>query len=98
MQSPQLPLDGKGLHRFVESLRRDLAAADLEKALRRAFGYHFTRQSGSHRRLTTQTGGEHHLTIPAHDPLKPGTLRSILGEVAVHHRLTVDDVLQKLEF
>jgi predicted RNA binding protein YcfA (HicA-like mRNA interferase family) len=45
-------------------LPRDLSAADLEKALRRAFGYQFARQVGSHRRLTTQTGGEHHLTIP----------------------------------
>jgi predicted RNA binding protein YcfA (HicA-like mRNA interferase family) len=78
-------------------LPRDLAAADLEKALRRAFGYQFTRQSGSHRRLTTQTGGQHHLTIPAHDPLKLRTLRAILGEVASHHRLTVDNVLQQLE-
>jgi predicted RNA binding protein YcfA (HicA-like mRNA interferase family) len=77
-------------------LPRDLAAADLEKALRRAFGYQSTRQSGSHRRLTTQTGGQHHLTIPVHDPLKPGTLRAILGEVAAHHRLTVDGVLQQL--
>jgi predicted RNA binding protein YcfA (HicA-like mRNA interferase family) len=78
-------------------LPRDLSSADLEKALRRALGYQFTRQSGSHRRLTTQTGGEHHLTIPAHDPLKPGTLRAILGEVAAHHRLTVEVLLQRLE-
>ena len=78
-------------------LPRDLAASDLEKARRRALGYQFTRQSGSHRRLTTQTGGEHHLTIPAHDPLKPGTLRAIPGEVAAHHRLTVEDLLQRLE-
>jgi predicted RNA binding protein YcfA (HicA-like mRNA interferase family) len=78
-------------------LPRELAAADLEKALRRTFGYQFTRQSGSLRRLTTQTGGEHHLTIPAHDPLKPGTLRAILGEVAAHHRLPVEDLLQQLD-
>ena len=44
-------------------LPRDLSAADLEKALRRIFGYQFVRQLGSHRRLTTQTGGEHHLTL-----------------------------------
>ena len=29
-------------------LPRDLSAADLEKALRRAFGYQFVRQLGSH--------------------------------------------------
>ena len=77
-------------------LPRDLAAADLEKALRRTFGYQFVRQLGSHRRLTTQINGEHHLTIPNHDPLRPGTLRTILGEVMAHHRLTLDQVLQQL--
>jgi predicted RNA binding protein YcfA (HicA-like mRNA interferase family) len=78
-------------------LPRDLAAADLEKALRRGFGYRFTRQTGSHRRLTTEAGGQHHLTVPAHSPLKPGTLRAILGEVANHQRLTVEAVLQRLD-
>ncbi len=78
-------------------LPRNLAAADLEKALRRAFGYEFNRQTGSHRRLTTQTGGQHHLTIPMHHPLKPGTLRAILGEVAAHHRLAADEVLRRLD-
>jgi len=46
-------------------LPRDLSASDLEKALRRVFGYEANRQRGSHRRLTTQAGGEHHLTLPA---------------------------------
>ena len=77
-------------------LPRDLSAADLEKALRRAFGYQFVRQLGSHRRLTTPTGGEHHLTIPNHDPLRPGTLRAILGEVMAHHRLDLEQVLKQL--
>jgi predicted RNA binding protein YcfA (HicA-like mRNA interferase family) len=77
-------------------LPRDLSASDLEKALRRAFGYQFARQLGSHRRLTTQIGGEHHVTIPNHDPLRPGTLRAILGEVMAHHRLTFEQVLQQL--
>ena len=77
-------------------LPRDLSAADLEKSLRRAYGYQFVRQVGSHRLLTTQTGGEHHLTIPNHDPLRPGTLRAILGEVMVHHRVTLEDILAKL--
>ena len=78
-------------------LPRDVSAGDLEKALRRTFDYQFSRQVGSHRRLTsTQSGSQHHITVPAHDPLKPGTLRTILGEVAVHHDLSVDDVLTKL--
>lgn len=78
-------------------LPRDLAAAGLEKALRRAWDYQVTRQRGSRRRLTTPIGGEHHLTIPAHDPLKPVTLRTILAEVAAHHRLTIEEVRQRLD-
>lgn len=78
-------------------LPRDVSAADLEKALNRNFGYHFSRQVGSHRRLTSiKTGTQHHLTIPAHDPLKSGTLRAILGEVAEYHGLSITDVLTTL--
>ena len=77
-------------------LPRDLSAADLEKALRRALDYQLDRQVGSHRRLTTRTGGEHHLTIPNHDPLRPGTLRAILGELMAHHHLSLVQVLQRL--
>lgn len=43
-----------------------------------------TRQTGSHLRLTTQQGGEHHLTIPDHDALRAGTLSNILSKVAEH--------------
>jgi len=77
-------------------LPRDLSTSDLEKALRRAFGYQFIRQVGSHRRLTTQAGGEHHLTVPNHDSLRPGTLRVILGEIMEHHHLTLEQVLERL--
>ena len=77
-------------------LPRDVAAADLEKALCRALGYQFTRQRGSHRRLTTQIGGQHHLTIPAHEALKVGTLSPILRDVAEHHRLSREQVLEEL--
>ena len=79
-------------------LPRDLSSAELEKALCRVFKYHFVRQVGSHRRLTTLIGGEHHLTIPNHAPLRLGTLRVIPGEVMAHHRLTLAQVLHRLGF
>ena len=78
-------------------LPRDISGDALEKALRRSFGYAFTRQVGSHRRLTTQVSGEHHLTVPAHTPLKPGTLRGILGEVAAHHQMDIAAILERLD-
>jgi predicted RNA binding protein YcfA (HicA-like mRNA interferase family) len=59
-------------------LPRDLAAADLIKALA-TFGYRQTRRKGSHIRLTTQQQGEHHVTVPDHDPLRIGTLSGIVA-------------------
>jgi predicted RNA binding protein YcfA (HicA-like mRNA interferase family) len=76
-------------------LPRDLSGEDLVKVLA-VFGYAVDRQTGSHIRLTTQLQGEHHITIPAHDPLKIGTLNSILREVAGHFGLTRDQLLEKL--
>jgi predicted RNA binding protein YcfA (HicA-like mRNA interferase family) len=46
-------------------LPRDVSGDDLAKALQ-TFGYQITRQAGSHLRLTTTEGGEHHVTIPRH--------------------------------
>ena len=40
-------------------LPRDWSGADLTKRLA-VLGYGVTRQTGSHVRLTTQQGGEHH--------------------------------------
>ena len=77
-------------------LPRDLSGEDLVKALA-IFGYTVDRQTGSHIRLTTQLQqGEHHITIPAHDPLKVGTLNAILRDVAEHFGLTRDELLGKL--
>ena len=76
-------------------LPRDLSGADLAKALTR-LGYRITRQTGSHLRLTTELPAQHHVTIPAHDPLKVGTLSGILGDVAAHLKLDRDELLQRL--
>lgn len=59
-------------------------------------GYTVGHQTGSHMRLTTQRNGEHHLTIPAHGPLHVGTLSGILRDVAAHHCLTRDTLLEIL--
>ncbi|WAR43563.1 hypothetical protein [Methylomonas rapida] len=47
-------------------------------------------------RLTTLEKGEHHITIPAHNPLKTGMLSAILNDVAQHFNLTRDDLLSLL--
>lgn len=76
-------------------LPRDLSGPDLILQLAK-LGYSITRQAGSHVRLTTQEGGEHHLTVPEHDPLRIGTLASILAAVAAHHGISRDELLKRL--
>ena len=76
-------------------LPRDISGKDLIRHLKK-FGYEVTRQSGSHIRLTTIQSGEHHLTIPNHNPLKTGTLSSILGDVAAHFKLSKEEFINEL--
>jgi predicted RNA binding protein YcfA (HicA-like mRNA interferase family) len=64
-------------------LPRDLSGEELAVLLGR-YGYEVTRQTGSHIRLTTTQGGEHHITIPCHESLRVGTLNAILRDVAEH--------------
>jgi predicted RNA binding protein YcfA (HicA-like mRNA interferase family) len=52
-------------------LPRDLNGADLAKALS-GLGYRVTRQTGSHVRLTCAVPSTHHVTVPAHDPIRKG--------------------------
>jgi len=56
-------------------LPRDISGTELAGLFRR-YGYAITRQTGSHIRLTTQSGGEHHLTIPAHSRFARNRLRN----------------------
>ncbi len=76
-------------------LPRDLSGADLVRALGKV-GYRATRQTGSHVRLTCDTPVPHHVTIPAHDPLKIGTLAAILAEVSARSKLDRDELLRRL--
>lgn len=76
-------------------LPRDVSGADLAK-LFEAFGYAVTRQKGSHLRLTTHEGGEHHLTVPNHDALRPGTRAGVLKNVADHAGVTRESIVKQL--
>lgn len=72
-----------------------MSGADLARALTR-LGYTVTRQTGSHLRLTTEQGGQHHITIPRHSPLRVGTLHGIRDDVAEHAGLTRAELLRRL--
>ena len=76
-------------------LPRNVSGGQLASALP-LHGYQITRQTGSHLRSTTTTSGEHHLTIPVHDPLKLGTLSAIPSEVSRHLGISKAELIRRL--
>jgi predicted RNA binding protein YcfA (HicA-like mRNA interferase family) len=75
---------------------RDLNGADLTRRLA-VYGYSITRQSGSHMRLSREAaGGQQHLTIPANKPMRVGTLRQILKDVASQTGVSLEEVVQSI--
>ncbi|MBC8496991.1 MAG: type II toxin-antitoxin system HicA family toxin [Anaerolineales bacterium] len=76
-------------------LPRDISGEDLANLLRQ-YGYAITRQKGRHMRLTTDRGGEHHITIPRHKSLRVGILNGIIKDVAQHLNIERDDLIRYL--
>jgi predicted RNA binding protein YcfA (HicA-like mRNA interferase family) len=75
---------------------QNVSAGDLVRALK-CLGHENARQVGSHCRLSTEVGGTHHVTIPNDRPPKTGTLLGrVLNPVASHHKLSVEELLEKL--
>jgi len=75
---------------------RNLSGQEFAKALR-VLGYEKVRQDGSHIRMTTQLNGQHHVTIPNHRSLRVGTLNALLKMIAVHHKISVEELVTKLD-
>ena len=74
----------------------DIDGRELARILTR-YGYHATRQSGSHIRLTSEfKGGQHHITVPDHSPMKIGTLNSVIREVSSYLEIEKQDLIREL--
>jgi predicted RNA binding protein YcfA (HicA-like mRNA interferase family) len=74
----------------------DLNSKKLIRLLRK-YDYFIERQVGSHIRLSRNISGkEHQITIPNHNPIKIGTLNSILNDVAENLNLSKQDIIDKL--
>lgn len=74
---------------------RSISAKELIKSLGK-IGYEVSRQKGSHIRLTAQFPKVHHVTVPNHDPIKIGTLSSILSDVATARNQTKEELIQEI--
>ena len=78
-------------------LPRSLSGMELAALLRRSYGYHVIRQTGSHMRLVSDYKGyEHRISIPTHSRLKVGTLSGVLGDVANYLEISDGQLAQEL--
>jgi len=76
-------------------LPRNVSGERLIRSLER-LGYGVIRQQGSHVRLRHDGPPVHSITVPLHDPLKTGTLRGILFEVAQARQVTIESIAGSL--
>ena len=77
-------------------LPRDLAGRILVKALCRDWGYRVVNQEGSHIILQTEIPTHQRIPVPDHDPVRIGTLNSILRLVASHKGVEREEILRSL--
>ncbi|HAN09064.1 MAG TPA: hypothetical protein DCP90_00440 [Clostridiales bacterium] len=77
------------------SLPRDIDFSELIKNLKK-LGYETARQKGSYIRLITELNGKHAITVPAHDPIKVGTLNAIISDIAEHFKISKNELIKKL--
>ncbi len=76
-------------------LPRNISGQELVKILSK-LGYEKVQQKGSHIKVTTNINGQHHLAIPNHNPIKTGTLNSILRQAANHFSKTKEEIIEIL--
>lgn len=74
----------------------DLSGQELIKILKKKFDYEITRQNGSHIRISTMKNGQHHITIPNHNPIKIGTLNGIFGDISDHFKINKIELVNLL--
>ena len=77
-------------------LPRDCSGADLISVLCQHFGYRRVHQVGSHVILETDSPKHHRVAIPNHNPLRIGTLNSILRAVSSAQGLDKKQILRML--
>jgi len=80
---------------FKRIIPKDITGHQLIKALRK-LGYESIRQSGSYIRIQTLQNGKHSETIPNHKPMREGTVKSILKNIAKHFDITIENLEELL--
>ena len=75
---------------------RDLSGAHLVKVLCRDWNYRVVHQEGSHIILQTDAPSHQRISVPNHNPLRVGTLNSIVRAVSVRKGVERSEFLETL--
>jgi predicted RNA binding protein YcfA (HicA-like mRNA interferase family) len=75
-------------------LPRNLSGNNLARHLCKNWGYVQIHQVGSHIILQTSVPAHHRIAVPAHNPLRIGTLNAILASVASHKGVGKEKILK----
>jgi predicted RNA binding protein YcfA (HicA-like mRNA interferase family) len=75
-------------------LPRNLSGELLVKHLCKRWEYAKVHQVGSHIILQTEQPTSHRIAVPAHTPLRIGTLNAILASIAAHKGVSKEEVLR----
>ena len=73
---------------------RDLSGSDLADLLCRRWNYYQVHLVGSHIILETLSPSHQRVAVPAHKPIRIGTLNSILCSVANHKGVSREQILE----
>lgn len=76
-------------------LPRDLSGRELVKILCKHWDYAQVNQEGSHIILQTETPSRQRIPVPDHNPLRLGTLNSILRLIATHKGVEKESILRR---
>jgi predicted RNA binding protein YcfA (HicA-like mRNA interferase family) len=77
-------------------IARDVSGKDLANTSCRRWQYKKVHQVGSHIILETSEPAHQRIAIPDHQPLRLGTLSSILRTVAQHKGVTREEIVESL--
>ena len=75
---------------------KDLYGRDFANHLIRKWAFRELRQTGSHIILRTEVPTGYTVSVPAHKPLRPGTLRDMISAIADHKQVDRSEILRDL--
>ena len=92
----RLALDSRRSARCRVRVPKDLYGRDFANHLIRKWEFRELRQTGSHIILRTDVPTGYTVSVPAHKPLRPGTLRDLIGAIADHKQVDGMSILRGL--